>query len=61
MRKGSVLRGALSVAVVGAAALVTGSAGAAPINGRIALDLEREARARDRKEATRTLHRARAA
>ena len=31
------------------------------INGRIALDLEREARARDRKEATRTLHRARAA
>lgn len=33
----------------------------AAINGRLALDLEREARARDRMEATRTLHRARAA
>ncbi len=31
------------------------------INGRLALDLEREARARDRIKATRTLHRARAA
>jgi hypothetical protein len=31
------------------------------INGRLALDLEREARARDREDATRTLHRARAA
>ena len=31
------------------------------INGRLALDLERESRARDRKEATRTLHRERAA
>jgi hypothetical protein len=31
------------------------------INGRLALDLERESRARDRTEATRTLHRARAA
>jgi Transposase len=33
----------------------------AAINGRLALDLERESRARDRMEATRTLHRARAA
>jgi hypothetical protein len=33
----------------------------AAINGRIALDLQREAQARDRLEATRTLHRARAA
>ena len=33
----------------------------AAINGRLALDLERESRARDRKEATRMLHRARAA
>jgi hypothetical protein len=31
------------------------------INGRLALDLERESRARDRMDATRTLHRARAA
>ncbi len=31
------------------------------INGRIALDLQRESRARDRTEATRTLHQARAA
>jgi Transposase len=31
------------------------------INGRIALDLQRESQARDRLEATRTLHRARAA
>ena len=31
------------------------------INGRIALDLQRESRARDRMEAARTLHRARAA
>ena len=31
------------------------------IDGRIALDLQRESRARDRMEATRTLHRARAA
>lgn len=31
------------------------------INGRLALDLEREARARDRTETTQTLHRARAA
>jgi hypothetical protein len=31
------------------------------INGRIALDLQRESRATDRREATRTLHRARAA
>jgi hypothetical protein len=31
------------------------------INGRIALDLERESRARDRMEADRTLHRVRAA
>ena len=33
----------------------------AAINGRLALDLERERRARDRTETTRTLHRARAA
>jgi hypothetical protein len=33
----------------------------AAINGRLALDLERESRARDRRDATRTLHRARAA
>jgi hypothetical protein len=33
----------------------------AGINGRLALDLERERRARDRTETTRTLHRARAA
>ncbi len=33
----------------------------ATISGRIALDLERESRARDREEATRTLHQARAA
>ncbi len=32
----------------------------AAIHGRLALDLERESRARDREEATRTLHRARA-
>ena len=33
----------------------------AAINGRLALDLERESRSRDRMEATQTLHRARAA
>jgi hypothetical protein len=33
----------------------------AAINGRLALDLERESRVRDRMDATRTLHRARAA